>query len=353
MPRIANKDREELPKPQVKVGTLGFAPLNALTLSYRYHQVGDVVLGIPSQTASVVDKSVFKVQLAPKKTETLDIGTAQLKGLSDALYRGKLPQVLISTPSIEQLPALVNEVIDHVDKMLSLGFFLQANPADNLLPNIVIASHGVFFNRLVESLTRQLEKFDALSPQHRSALLGKFYRGFLDGLDQIQPDYLTLQEPVPLLPLPNKIKIAANNQVYRSAGSQNLEIIQSVLSLHGLVTVIENSVSNAPERLELEHAIVRSAQVILPALSLSQKETQSLREQVLNAIVRIGRQLMAFDEIERPSAERSKPIQPAALSTSDLTITDTLRGYAASLGLPEEKALFDDLNRQVREQLKP
>ncbi len=349
-PRIANKDRAEIPKPKVQVGTLGFLPLNNLAVSYRYQQVGDVLIGMQGQSPLTGNQ----VQLNTRgQTVPFDLKGVYFKSISDAFYRGKLPQVIVATPSVDELPEFLNDFVDFVDKVLSFGFFLQPDAIDTLMPVVVLATPGVFFSRFTQLLANHLDKLEGLELAWRQQIVSRFVRGFIeDGLESFE---LWYKRPFELIKPPTKLKIAAS----READVALLETIQSVLSLHGLITVVENRVNNNTDRLELEHAIQRAAQVILPNLAeshgLTMKDFKQLVERVSKSILKVGQKLLAFEEMEPvvPVETKLKQDRPNPLSQSDLTITASLSHYAECLDLPEEKALFERLTAQIRKKLSP
>ncbi|MEB3286126.1 MAG: hypothetical protein VKJ04_01345 [Vampirovibrionales bacterium] len=425
-PRIANKDRAELPKPQVQIGVLGFSPLNALNLSYRYQGVGDALLAIPEESGNetaMQAKTVFQVLPCQgqadkaSKAETFDLGSACFRCLSDALYRGKLPQVMLLSPGIAQMNAWLNEMMDYVEKTLQFGFFLRQNPVDNLFPNLVFISDGVYFARLMKSFDSSLQKFSVLTPEWRRQILAKCHRAVLLEGEKLESfDMAEIQSAevksgqstgiIRLLRPPMKLRLASGPSVKsdgRPGGlSPHLDVIESVLALHGFSVEIENSVPNAAERLELEYALTRSSRVLLPALatvsnhnetgakpskkSITPTQTQTLQEQVARGIIHIGQRLFAFGKNEfsdspkiftdieitpKPAATSgktgaSKPDrkttagkttgadlpngQALTLSPQDLTILDSLCHYALDLELPEERELFTRLDQKLKAQ---
>ena len=60
-PRIAEKDRAELPKPVVKKGTFGHMPLNRLSVSYVHRGMGQVILGFQNKEENlpILDQFFF------------------------------------------------------------------------------------------------------------------------------------------------------------------------------------------------------------------------------------------------------------------------------------------------------
>lgn len=392
-PRIANKDRGELPKPQVQNGTVGFSPLNALTLSYAYHDIGDRILSIQDDTVTSpgtfgATKQIIQVKApgasANRKPETFELQGRFLRGLSDGLYRGKLPEVIIASPTIGQLGVWLNEISDYLEKMIRFGFFLQDDPVSRLFPNIVIVSEGIYFKRLMLALSKQLDNVPNLLPAWKDQILAKCHRGMLMDASG-KPVSITagsLCEPVALPFPPMHIRIAANHPMFSYYVSPYFSAVESILALQGFQVSLENSVPNSVERLELEYALQRASSVLIPAITrdtAQAKEADSLQTQVWNAIVSIGRMIQAFDNDtplrtapadippkaaktkssgktsgeESPKTEFPKaeaPVTSDAITPNDASLFDSLRHYAESLALPNEQALFASMNQTLEKE---
>lgn len=375
-PRIANKDRGELPKPQVQTGTVGFSPLNALTLSYAYHDIGDRILSIQDDAnASPVALGSTKqvVQVNPpeakssSKAEIFEIQGKFLRGLSDGLYRGKLPEVIITSPSMRQLGGWLNEVNDYLEKMIQFGFFLQEDAVNRLFPNIIIVSEGIYFKRLMQALSKNLNNVPSLLPAWKDQILAKCHRGMLlDTLGRpISMTADTLAEPVALPFPPMHIRIAANHPLFSYYVSPYFSTIESILALQGFQVSLENSVPNSVERLELEYALQRTSDVLIPAITQDKtKEADSLQAQVRHAIVSIGRLIQAFDNtmpLKAPQETTPKATgkrnaskvdlqQANTITPNDASIFDSLRHYAESLSMPKEQALFATMNQTLEKE---
>lgn len=154
-PRIAEKDRAELPKPMVKIGTLGFFPLNSLGLSYRHVGLGDTMLGLQdSEGAACAVQTEVLLKDKNDKSVPVSLNGFYYRNLSDALYRGKLPQVVLATPSLTQLSQWSNEILDYTEKMLSLGFMFQTNAIDKLFPYCYFGDTGALLWTIYSTLEK-------------------------------------------------------------------------------------------------------------------------------------------------------------------------------------------------------
>ena len=362
MPRIAKKDMAELPKPVIKPGSLGFSPLNTLSLSYIAQGHGNAILGYVEDPRNAVYKEHPTLTLkAGKSSTSYSLVGVFFTGLADALYRGKLPQVVIATPNPTELKAFLNEFLDYVEKMVTLGFTLgKSNPVDDLVPCFVIASTGVFFSSFLTQLSRNLENTPDIDARMRAHILGRFCRGFIVCPENDTHATQPVGRQVELVTdLTRRIKIAGGDE-------RTQAIVQQVLSAHQLVTVIENSVQNPAERLEFENALWRTSGVILPTLKaekvFSARQTKELQGKLNETILEIGKKRHAFEELDDldsitgrspyPKAAKSAGPTAESLSLGDAAILGGLKLYADLLNLnTETRQMLDMLSRTVFEKI--
>lgn len=356
----------ELPKPVLKQGSVGGLPVNALTLSGLYHDRLHCLLGFrdTEQTRQLKNRSGFQLMESRKKV-TVSLDGRFFNGYSDALYRGQLPEVILAAPSADLLPDYLNDFVDYVEKLAALGFFLpkkqllQRDAVSELIPCTILAGSGLLFSRFITGLMCALKalrhEHPSLDEQTRLRILGRFVRGFpVMGDPDVFSEPATL--PVPgastsLLDFPHTIRIAGGDN--RTQAS-----IQAVLLAQGIDTVIEGQSERAAERLELENALWRLSDVILPGLVarelLSLTEAEALAPQLRQGIRTIGlrREVLSDSDQAIPSgavkkasgaSKRSEPV----LGWGDVAIMAGLNGYARDLNLTDESRLFEKLTQQV------
>jgi hypothetical protein len=175
----------------------------------------------------------------------------------------------------------------------------------------------------------------------------------------------SLAEPVALPFPPMHIRIAANHPLFSYYVSPYFSTIESILALQGFQVSLENSVPNSVERLELEYALQRTSDVLIPAITQDKtKEADSLQAQVRHAIVSIGRLIQAFDNtipLKAPQETTPKATgkrnaskvdlqQANTITPNDASIFDSLRHYAESLSMPKEQALFATMNQTLEKE---
>ncbi len=351
MPRIPEKDRAALPKPTVHPGVLGFYPLNAFSLSCIAQEMGDRILDYtsPLQTEMPQTKSSYKI-VAGKKSTKLDLNDIYYPSFTQALYRGKLPQVVLSMPKANGLPGFMKNVLDYIDTMLTLGFIREPKDVDTVMPVMVMVTNGVFFSQFIAKLTHQLNLFENITNEHIEAITNRFVRG---NFTNWHAEDLTLCEPQPIMAVPNRIKIAGGSQ-------QNRELVQSVLSLNGIITVVENRVSNASARLELESAISRIINVMLPrfesAKLVKPALVKKMEKSILSSVLSLGYKTEAFDVSEGAmdigasfaATSKTKSLDAIpALQPEDQLVLMGLNHVAAQHGTDADKDLFRSLTQKL------
>jgi hypothetical protein len=364
--------RAELPKPVIRMGSLGFFPLNPLTASYLHQAYGEVVIGYHDTTETQVFKSrpVLQVQQGGNKEE-LSLEGRFYNGFADALYRGKLCQVVLATPTSEGLPNLLEDFVDYLEKLLALGFFVpkkeivKRDPVAELVPCFILTGDGLLFSRFITALVRYMQELASRHPilteSLRTRILGRFVRGLPaqdEPADFLNNELLTAgTRQVALANVPRRIRIAGGS-------TESHDIILKVLEAKKLSATVESRSRNAVERLEFEHAMWRVARVVIPSLAdgkaLSSDEVKKLLPRVEAGIFAIGKQRQAFDESDsvesilpsssKASASKSKPAgkkRKIPLSQGDAAMLSGLVFYADALGLPAEKEIFETLATQV------
>ncbi len=347
-PRVSKKNKDDLPNPVVQTGALGVYPLMNLSLSYLYGDYADAVLGVKDEpvTLSLKGKQQISVMAGKKKAVPFNVKGKFFNGLSDSFYRGKLPNVIICVMEVAYLEHFVEEFLNHIEKMLSLGFFLKkVNPVEELVPCFVIASNGIFFNNLLNKLCSALEKFNGVDERILQQIMAKFTRGTLDFYHE--QSYLTGN--VVELEKPCLIRLAGG-------AGQTQMMVQSVLSAHGLVVAVENKSQNPVERLELLNAYKRIVFSVLPLLlekkKILKKEFKPMEKTVQEAVLEIGVNRKSFEANESAkvlvdSADNSK--DKGSVISGDLSILTALESMAAHYDMASAESLFKTIKENVNE----
>lgn len=360
--------RGELPKPILQQGSLGFLPFNALSASYLHHGHGDLILGYRDTEQTMRLKARTAIQMFEPDNKNrkyeLNINGRFFNSFTDALYRGKLPQVIVAMPQPDEWQALLVDFTEYLQRLLSMGFFvpkkelLKRDPVEDHIPCFILAGEGVVFASFMTGLSHHLNQLEQQHPNFtepmRRQIVGRFVRGFAgdDGLFALSENESFEEVSAPLLSVARLIRIAGGSE-------RTLATIQSALSLHSLVAVVENRVQNAAERLELENAWQRLMRVVIPSI-LGNEDAQQLAARVHQSILAIGRKRQAFEENETdtfnavPTAKKhpgmTSPMAEARLQASDALILHSLSVAAEKLEMPEEQQLFEALAGRVVKQ---
>ncbi|WP_373531260.1 hypothetical protein [Vampirovibrio sp.] len=364
----------EVPKPIVRKDSFGCLPLNAFTVSCLHQGHADCLIGFRDSEETLAFKNRTSLQVSQGQNKiTIPLAGRFFNGLSDALYRGHLPEVLLAAPSADLLPDFLADITEYIEKLAKLGFFMprkqliQRDAVAELIPCIALTGGGLLFSRFITGLMASLR---GLRHEHPSIdeetclrILGRLVRGFVsDESHQAGISDTTAGSVLSLSPFPQALRIAGGDLWTQST-------IQTVLAAHGLTVSVESQGQNTPERLEFQNALWRVSHVILPNLVqqqlLSETEAQALAPQIQAGIWTIGVKRAALGEFEKPEQPKispksqskgatskaahsgaSKPA-PSALGWGDVAIMAGLNGYAKELNLPAESHLFETLTQQL------
>lgn len=364
-PKTPKTKRGELPKPIIRPGSLGLLPFSPLAVSYLHGGHGDLILGYhdDNETLALKNRSAITV-LDGNGKEQFMLDGRFFNGYSDALYRGKLPEVIIAAPAPQELGTYLDDLVEYLEKMLSLGFFLpkkeliKRDPVQDFVPCTVLTGGGLLFSRFITGLMHALKSFENQHPVMDEAIRLRIVGRFVRGLPGTEPTEIpetgeARTGQIRIEPVPCHIRIGGGSR-------HTQDVIQTVFSKHGLIASFENRARNPVERLELENALWRLSTVILPTLvdqkTLKAAELKKLTPRIENGILSIGRCRQAFDETDSPESIRSsngkktgasKPDGKQALREEDALLLGNLVQYAEGLGLNEEQALFAQLAEQL------
>ena len=336
----------ELPKPVLQAGGFGALPVNALTLSGLHQESLDCLLGFrdSEQTLSLKARSSFQL-VSGKSKANLSLAGRFFNGYSDALYRGQLPEVILAAPSAELLPELLKDLIDYIEKLAVMGFFIpgkqliQKDAVGTLIPCTILAGGGLLFSRFITGLMTGLKalrhEHPSLDDELRLRIVGRFVRGFpaADYAEVMTQPFIQdlTGSNAPLCTFPQKILIAGGEPRTRHT-------IQSTLGNRGIQVLLEEQGQNPTEKLEFENALWRLSKVIVPGLIanavISETEASKLLPRLEQSVWTIGMQRAALKEPGKPT-HNSNPGKPKKAGPSKpLTL-----GWEIWPSLPDSTAM--------------
>lgn len=377
----------ELPKPTIRPGSFGCLPLNPFTLSYLEGAQADLLLGYrdTAETEHLKQTSQL-ILLKDSKKIMFSLENKFFNGYSEALYRGLLPEVMLIAPDEAHLEDFLQDFLDYLHKITTMGFLLpknhgfsHANPIAEFIPCTILIGNGLLFSQFISGLVHALSKMNREQPlldeETRLQIMRRFVRGFpqRDNSYQGSPYPGCWLEPESLaVPVGRTVQIPTVQQTIHIAGGnvQTRQTIQAVLAKRGIHVVSGATHRNAVERLEFENILWRLSAVILPKLSLSPEENKDLTPRVMDGILSMGRCRQAFDESDRPEnwtkswldkngpdknwmdkgkkkSARTAPNTEVKLTDHDADLLRKLGLYAESLGLSEECRLYESLAERV------
>lgn len=388
--------RGQPPKPAVRAGALGYAPLNALSASYLVAGYGDAVLAfrdpdLKGERAPAMLRVQKDLPEKPTKAKSAkivtEVSSAECKeiplagvgfnGYTDAFYRGRLPEVILAFPAMNALTDFLANYSEALEQLLALGFFvpkkelLPADPVTELMPCFILAGSGLLFSRLMTGLVHYLHElqntYPFLDDAIQTRLLGQFVRGVPDEAlmlnapastrkkttedkasdidnsasllwdDADCQSYLLADVPKTVFPWREPV------QRFRIAGGTPAvqQRIQTVMAAHGLTVSIESRTRNAVERLEFENAWKRLSSVVLPALAEKNawpsELLQAWMQQTQLGIMAIGRLRQAFDSTDSTDNLLPCVITPKTSKNQGLKEGGPIR--------PEDRAMVTDLDQ--------
>lgn len=351
-PRV-KRSRAELPQTRIRTGILGALPIQDWSLSVLYHGRCECLVGLrdAEETLRLKANSSSRCLQDGKKSLPLMLEGRVFNGCSDALYRGQLPEVLLTCLSEHNKSDFLNNIADYLEQLVGLGFLGAQNqePTAELVslhfPNFVLLGPGVWFSQVMLALAgflKDLERpFPFLTSERQAAILGRFLRG------SVPPEFeISTGNEFRLIPLPDKLRVAGGMPAAQKR-------VLSVLAQYGWSADVENATRNAAERLELQDTAWRLSGRVIPVLTsqkrLSATEAKKLSPLVQQAILKIGHRREAFRQSETKLAELSSKsggpmnvLSPTAWATERKTLLD-LSAYATALDLPQEKQILEQL----------
>ena len=173
---------------RVREGTIGILPAGALGVGFFYH----LTRGLLETDGGVffVERTGSKSAAALKEHGELLIADATrmyrvsaanvLRGdLLEQFEKRAFPEVLLLCPNPDQLPGILSTIVQLMEKMSERGELVA--PLD--LPILVLASNGIYYQRLRQQFIEQLEESTLLGrlpdlwPELMPRIVGHLLRG--------------------------------------------------------------------------------------------------------------------------------------------------------------------------------
>lgn len=173
---------------RVREGTIGILPAGALGVSFFYHLTGELKNN---------DGRVFFVERSGSSstTQIKERGSLIIEGRTprqfistDALFRGDLlqhfrsatlPEVLLLCPNPDQLPEVLQGIVQLIERLHGEDGRIERAS----LPIIILASNGIYYQRLRQQFIEQLEEATLLGrlpdlwPDIMPRIIGNLLRG--------------------------------------------------------------------------------------------------------------------------------------------------------------------------------
>jgi hypothetical protein len=329
----------------VQSGKLGLYPFNSLALSALFHGQAQSIIAARGDVFcdKLRQKSEFVVS-----SQTVNIQNKISVGFCDTFYRGKLPELVIVTSGMASLPEFIDDYMDFVEKLFSLGFLLgqdadEVTVLDQYVPQVIIASYGLVFDAVVEKLALSLKNINAISSRQKDRLLQKFSRGIFSSPNEGYDTQLNANE---LFTTPFKLHLSGSKSMYLIRVTKLLEQngINYDMNPNGEIGVLEQELN-----LAYKHLVHR----ILPLLQHENRATAISPEQLKTQLDQLGQKLGLLPGLVTASA----PLQPGwdlrqfDLSTVDLAIVHQIKVLASSIGLPELQETLQTLSDAISEKL--
>ena len=173
---------------RVRAGTIGILPAGALGVSFFYHLTGRLktddgaVVFLDRQGSksaeALRDKGEFTIA---DETQRYRVRTGErcVGSLFAQFDKGTLPEVLLLCPNPDQLPGILHTVVQLLERMGEQGELT----ADFDFPILVLASNGIYYQRLRQQFVEQLEEATLLGrlpdlwPDIMPRIVGRLLRG--------------------------------------------------------------------------------------------------------------------------------------------------------------------------------
>jgi len=293
----------------IQLGQIGFYPFNRLSVSaLAHHHISAII-----DTADLSQTAVWKTQS--------EWNGRVFPGFSDAFYRGKLPEVILVTSPMVEMPFWIESFMDFLEKLCVLGFFSQdaqdeIGVLDRYAPQIVIGSYGTLFDVAQEKLSRYLDNLSAMSSRQKERMLQKISRAFFTS-----PPY-TLPEETGLSPYPDPMALTLTGL----KSSYTLRA-NELLEAHGIKVNFNPNGETGIYELELNLAYQHLSRNLTPPFPGNLAESMEKLGQNLGILPGLVTQTQSLF-----LAKDQKSVPPTML---DLAILHQLTGYARKTNMNE------------------
>jgi ketopantoate reductase len=172
---------------RVRAGTIGILPAGALGVSFFYHLTrqlraddgGVFFLERPGSKSAAALREKGELIVADE-TQHHRVSTQERcpGDFLEQFERKSLPEVLLLCPNPDQLPAILRTVVQLLERMGQQGELANLD-----FPTLVLASNGIYYQRLRQQFIEQLEEATLLGrlpdlwPDIMPQVVGRLLRG--------------------------------------------------------------------------------------------------------------------------------------------------------------------------------
>lgn len=173
---------------RVREGTIGILPAGALGVSLFYHLTRELTNNdgavfflecAGSQSAKALREKGALAIAGRNEVRRLSAATLLRGDLLTAFEQSALPEVLLLCPNPDQLPAILNTVVQLLERMNDQ----HALTPEIDLPILVLSSNGIYYQRLRQQFIERLEEATLLGrlpdlwPDLMPRIVGRLVRG--------------------------------------------------------------------------------------------------------------------------------------------------------------------------------
>ncbi|MCA9808618.1 MAG: hypothetical protein KC476_11750 [Cyanobacteria bacterium HKST-UBA06] len=197
----------------VQIDELGFYPFNSLAATALSHDQAHMVIRNRSSDEQPLLDGENQLKVGRK---TIALADRVGDSLTDAFYRGKLPEVIMVTSSMSQIPQFLEELLDYLEKLCSLGFITSTSkddstPLDAVIPQFVLCSYGMVYDLVYTKVATALDHMNAYNSWQQDRILQKFCRGYFH---KLPADYYRQLWPIQLYKDPLDLVLAGDKSMY-------------------------------------------------------------------------------------------------------------------------------------------
>jgi hypothetical protein len=173
---------------RVREGTIGILPAGALGVSFFYHLTGELthddgsiffVERTGSKSAAALKEKGELLIAAQEQIHRVSCTSVMRGDLLEQFEKRALPEVLLLCPNPDQLPGIFMSIVELLERMSENGELVE----DFELPILVLASNGIYYQRLRQQFIEQLEEATLLGrlpdlwPELMPRIVGHLVRG--------------------------------------------------------------------------------------------------------------------------------------------------------------------------------